>query len=254
MSSFFRKKIDGNGVYRLSYYSWNGPADGQRSAEAVVPIVASLTEIRSVVDVGCGTGAWLAAFRNQGAEHILGLDEDVDPARLRIPRECFRKMDLSKPFELAEQFDLALCLEVAEHLPKKCAGVFIRSLVRLAPVILFSAAVPFQGGTHHVNEQWPQYWQDLFAQHDYQMLDLIRKEIWKRPEVQHWYRQNIFLFVRADVVSGQSAFLEATKYADDLLLVHKDVLQGRIATRSLLEQLPGSLWRAGTRRLRRHFR
>lgn len=61
-----------------------------------------------------------------------------------IPKGCFRAADLSQPFQLAEFFDLAICLEVAEHLPKQSAPGFIQSLVRLAPVVLFSAAIQLQ--------------------------------------------------------------------------------------------------------------
>lgn len=149
--------------YDAAYYGPNGPAENRDSAQHVVPLVSSLIHPSSVVDVGCGSGAWLDVFRKHGASRILGLDGyNVDPAWLCIPQDCFRALDLSKPFQVAEVFDLAVCLEVAEHLPKDAAPGFIQSLARLAPGVLFSAAVPLQGGTHHVNEQWPGYWQDLF--------------------------------------------------------------------------------------------
>ncbi len=118
-----------------------------------------------------------------------------------------------------------MCLEVAEHLPKQSAPGFIRSLVRLAPVVLFSAAVPLQEGIHHVNEQWPAYWQDLFEQHGYRRLDLIRKEIWTNPEIQYYYRQNIFLFVREDLVAARPEFQEAAAFAGDLILIHWEILK-----------------------------
>jgi SAM-dependent methyltransferase len=253
MSPLFRKQDDRKRLYDASYYSSEGAADSQRSAEAVVPVVASFVEIGSVVDVGCGAGAWLAVFREHGAKRILGLDGDhIDPAWIRIPPDCFRAMDLSKPFRLDEEFDLAVSLEVAEHLPKKCAADLVESLVRLAPIILFSAAIPFQGGTYHVNEQWPPYWQTMFARHDYRMLDLVRKEIWKRPEIKYWYRQNIFLFVREGLIPSRPCFQEAIAYPDDLLLVHPDILQRQMGVSSLLKHLPGSVWRAA-RHLKQRF-
>ena len=254
MSAFSRKGFNRRSVYDASYYSPEGPADTTRSAEVIVPLVTSLIEIKSVVDVGCGTGTWLAVFRQHGVERILGLDgEYVKPEWLRIPRDCFRATDLSKPFQLDERFDLAVCLEVAEHLPKKYSEEFVESLMRLAPVILFSAAIPCQGGIHHLNEQWPRYWKELFALHHYRMLDVIRKEFCKRPEIKFWHRQNIFLVVREDLISSHPDFQEAAEYADDLLLVHPDILERQMGVRSILQHLPGSLWRAARWRLRGVF-
>jgi SAM-dependent methyltransferase len=240
--------------YDLSYYGPDGPAENRDSAQHVVPLVSSLIHPTSVVDVGCGSGAWLDVFRKHGAGRILGLDGyNVDPAWLCIPQGCFRAVDLSQPFQVAEFFDLAVCLEVAEHLPKQSAPGFIQSLARLAPVVLFSAALPLQGGTHHVNEQWPAYWQDLFEKQGYRMLDLIRKEIWTKPEIRFWYRQNIFLFVVEDLVASQPRFQEAAAFAGDLILIHREILERQFSLRALLRHLPRSAFRAArqvSRRLR----
>jgi hypothetical protein len=109
-----------------------------------------------------------------------------------------------------------------------------------------------QGGTHHVNEQWPAYWQDLFERQGYRMLDLIRREIWTNPEIQFWYRQNIFLFVVEDLVASRPRFREAAAFAADLILIHREVLERQFGLRALLRHLPGSALRAArqvTRRL-----
>lgn len=173
-----------------------------RSAEVIVPLVLELIPARSVVDVGCGEGAWLAAFRKFGAEDVLGLDGDyVDRATLFISRECFQPADLSRPFTLERVFDLAVSLEVAEHLPPDSAPVFIESLARLAPAVLFSAAIPLQGGVHHVNEQWPEYWARLFEAHDFVPIDAIRKHVWQDERVDWWYAQNTLLFVRPEILT-----------------------------------------------------
>ncbi|MGC2466710.1 MAG: methyltransferase domain-containing protein [Candidatus Acidiferrum sp.] len=237
--------------YDASYYISEGPASSLQSARIVVPTLVSIVKPRSVVDVGCGSGAWLSAFRENGVERILGLDGDhVDPSWLVIPKECFRAVDLAKTFDVDGEFDLAVSLEVAEHLPKKHARDFVRSLMSLAPFVIFSAAVPFQGGVHHVNEQWPEFWQDLFAEGGYRSLDLIRKQIWKNPGVKYWYRQNMFLFAREDVILGNPILLEATKDAGDLMLVHSGIMRYQLGVRSILKQLPRSIWSACSRRLR----
>jgi hypothetical protein len=101
-----------------------------------------------------------------------------------------------KPFSLSERFDLAISLEVAEHLPRRSASGFVRSLCQLAPIVLFSAAVPGQGGEHHVNEQWPEYWRQAFANHHFVMFDPFRPLLWHDERVAFYYRQNLFLFIR----------------------------------------------------------
>jgi SAM-dependent methyltransferase len=194
-----------------------------RSARAMVPLVVRLLSVRSVADIGCGDGSWLAVFRELGVEEIFGIDgEYVDPSLLQIPRDCFKVFDLTKAFDLGRVFDLAVSLEVAEHLPADSAPVFVESLTRLAPTVLFSAAIPFQGGTHHINEQWPDKWVDLFREHDYLPIDCIRKRVWQNDAVEWWYAQNILLFVRADLIEGTPALkaeFELTN-PNQLALVH----------------------------------
>src|SRR5208283_2885437 len=92
---------------------------------------------------------------------------------------------------------LAMSLEVAEHLPPQSAKGFVDCLTRLAPVVLFSAAIPFQGENHHVNKQWPDYWVALFKADDYLPIDCIRGKIWGNDRVDYWYAQNMILFVNA---------------------------------------------------------
>lgn len=169
----------------------------------VVPIVLELIRPSSVVDVGCGLGEWLVAFQECGVDDIFGIDgEYVDRSILHIPQEKFKVVDINKPFILGRTYDLAVCLEVAEHLEPENASNFVASLTRLAPVILFSAAIPLQGGTHHVNEQWPEYWVHLFKESGFVPVDAIRKRIWSNPDVKVWYRQNTMLFCKAEVLAG----------------------------------------------------
>src|SRR5262245_11052980 len=129
----------------------------------------------SVVDVGCGRGAWLRAFRENGVEVIAGMDGDhIATSKLLIEPLSFRCVDLTKPLRSTEKYDLAVCLEVVEHLPSTAGRSLIASLTSVAPLVLFSAAIPGQRGTGHINEQWPPYWQSIFAGHGYVRLDPIR--------------------------------------------------------------------------------
>ncbi len=184
----------------------------RHSAQAVVPIVMQLLSPGSVVDLGCGVGTWLSVFKEQGVGRVLGVEAgEVDMSLLRIKADEFRRADLTQPFLHDQPFDLAMSLEVAEHLSESSAKTFVQSLVNLSTVVLFSAAVPHQGGIHHVNEQWPQYWVQLFAAHQYQVIDIIRPRIWQDPQVQAWYAQNTFLFVREDRLRDNPELAQAQR-------------------------------------------
>jgi SAM-dependent methyltransferase len=185
-------------VYSESFYStsWHRAS---RSARRVVPLVVEFVAPRSALDVGCGTGAWLEVLREAGVTDVLGIDgPHVTPELLRIPTALFQTHDLATPLSLSRRFELAISLEVAEHLPSGAAERFVRDLTALAPVVLFSAAVPGQGGTRHINERWPEYWESLFRGQGYVVVDCLRSRIWNDQEVEFFYAQNLLLFVAAD--------------------------------------------------------
>ena len=159
----------------------------RRSADRIVPVVVDVIAPRSVIDVGCGTGEWLAAFRAAGIEDVLGLDGDyADRAQLHIPASAFEAVDLSQPLRIARRFDLAISLEVAEHLPPERGESFVADLAALAPVVLFSAAVPDQGGIDHIAERWQDEWAVLFARHGLRPLDVVRPVVWDDENVENW--------------------------------------------------------------------
>ena len=169
------------------------------SAQVMVPIFQELLEPESVLDVGCGIGAWSATWIAAGVSDLTGVDGDyVDRSALVIPPAQFRSWDLTRPLDLGRRFDLVQCLEVAEHLPANSAKTLVESLVRHSDLVVFSAAVPRQGGTHHVNEQWPSYWVSLFASVGFQVFDPFRARVWDDNRVEYWYRQNCILFAAKD--------------------------------------------------------
>jgi SAM-dependent methyltransferase len=171
-------------------------AGSRNSAQEIVPIMVDLLAPRSVIDVGCGVGTWLAVFSEQGVTDIYGIDGDyVEASQLQIPPEKFKSVNLAEPFEVGRKFDLVVTVEVAEHLPSESARSFVHSLTKLGPTVLFSAAIPHQGGDGHINEQWPEYWARLFREFGYVVVDCVRNKIWKNDNVEWWYAQNILLFV-----------------------------------------------------------
>lgn len=165
------------------------------SAERLLPVIREQLAIRSVLDVGCGQGAWLSVWGRLGIENYLGIDGDyVDREKLRIPESAFKPADLAEGFRLDRRFDLVQSLEVAEHLPESSAGRFVDSLVAHGDLILFSAAPNGQGGDHHVNEQPYDYWRSHFARHGYGVFDFIRPLVINDAKIEPWYRYNVFLY------------------------------------------------------------
>jgi hypothetical protein len=141
---------------------------------------------------------------------VIGVDGVyVDRKTLAIPADNFLAWDLEKPLRLARRFDLVMSLEVAEHLPEACAETFVASLTSLGDVVLFSAAIPGQGGTHHVNEQWPEYWTELFGKHGFVVIDCIRHRVWDNTAVCPCYAQNVLLYVRRDYLDQHPELTKA---------------------------------------------
>jgi SAM-dependent methyltransferase len=180
--------------------------ESHASARAVIPRLLGLTGARSVVDIGCGTGAWSRACRDLGVPEVVGVDGAYVPAEHRGHVTEFIERDLAEPLNLGRSFALALCLEVAEHLPPERAPGLVADLTALAPVVLFSAAVPGQGGTGHVNEQWSEYWVALFDAQGWSCRDAIRPWVRANADVAWWYRQNLFLAVGPSVEPAYTSF------------------------------------------------
>lgn len=232
----------------------------QRTLAAAERILGLLFEgipsPKSAIDIGCGVGTWLSLLRAQGVENLKGVDGDwVDSDLLEIPESCFTTKDLAAiaPEQFQERYDLAISLEVAEHLPEQSAGRLIASLVQLSDFVLFSAAIPGQGGTNHLNEQWQSYWAELFAAHDYVALDLIRPYIWQSDDIPWWYRQNILVYCARSRTNELPA--RATQMPDSATLpldvVHPTLylkrVRQRIHRKHLTQRIQSSI-RSGWRR------
>src|SRR5580700_10872400 len=165
-------------VYDPAFFSQQ-TAGSLASARAVLPLLFRYFKPNNIVDVGCGLGAWLKAAMELGVVVVVGIDGDyVDRSALLIPEANYRGADLRRRLKADRRFDLAISLEVAEHLPVHRSETFVKDLVALSDVILFSAALPYQGGTDHVNEQWLEFWAILFRRHGYVPCDLLRHQVW----------------------------------------------------------------------------
>lgn len=199
-----------------------------RSARVVLPILFEYYQPNSIVDIGCGRGAWLKAAGECGAKEVLGLDGDyVERGTLLVDKQYFQAVNLVERIEIPRQFDLAISLEVAEHLPFYRAETFVDDLVRLSDVVLFSAALPYQCGTEHINEQWLEFWAILFRRHCYIPCDLFRSRIWDKKEVESWYRQNVILFCK-EAAARKLFPLAAVATDRPLSFVHPDIFVANI--------------------------
>lgn len=170
-------------LYGPAFFEGRSPLV-QQSAQVVVPHLIQLFDPSSVIDVGCGQGEWLDAFP---VAYKVGVD-------IAAPeRKNYVRADITEPFNLG-QFDLALCLEVGEHLPDEAADTLIESLIRASGRVVFGAAVLGQAGTGHINCQPHDYWHAKFGDRGFDMYDVIRPLIANDPRVSPWYRNNMFLY------------------------------------------------------------
>jgi len=209
-----------------------------RAARTLVPQLLAHLRIASVLDVGCGRGAWLEVWMAHGVRDVLGLDGPyVDPSALLIPADRFRATDLAAPIDVGRRFDLVQCLEVAEHLPRTASETLVQTLVRHGSLLLFSAAPPGQGGEHHVNERPPEFWRELFAAHGYVLADFVRPLLAPHTEVERWYRYNAFLFVERARLATLPDVVRASALADDVPIPQVEPLVYRMR-RGVLRRLP----------------
>jgi SAM-dependent methyltransferase len=169
------------------------------SARSVVPFVLRHLKPISVLDVGCGAGAWVTAYAEAGAADVIGVDAGYVPKeQLLFDVSRFRAIDVASSFRLGRTFDLVQCLEVAEHLDPCASETLVDNLVAHAPIVVFSAAPPGQGGEHHINERPYEFWRDLFEKRSYSLFDFLRPRIRSNLAIERWYRYNMLVFVRDD--------------------------------------------------------
>ena len=200
--------------YNHDFYDYID-AGSRRSARAVAGLLLPEMKITSLLDIGAGHGAWAAEWIAAGVKDVKAVDGDyVTVDQLAIPAGNFQAHDLATPLDLERRYDLVQTLEVAEHLPSAKADLFVDNLIAHGDVILFSAAVPHQGGEHHVNEQPPEYWREKFAKRGYAVFDFVRPGLANKPDVMAWYRFNSYIYANPAGQKRLSREILATRVAD----------------------------------------
>jgi len=201
------------------------------SAWAIIPLLEkvlpkSFNEM-SVVDLGCGNGAWLSVFKELGCNNITGVDGgEVDETNLLIPKENFISHDFTKPFPSSlAKYDLAMSLECAEHFSNSHADGFVKTLTSLSNIVLFSAAIPEQGGVGHINCQWQSYWVDIFKKYGFCYIDMIRKQVWDNQSVAWWYSQNVMIYISNSIINDNLAKLHEVYSSTILDVVHPNFMK-----------------------------
>lgn len=225
--------MEASKVYSSDFYAYNNRV-ALASARAVIPLVARPLEPRSVLDVGCGVGAWCRVWLENGADTVVGADGSyVDRAQLLVDTGSFVAADLAQPFDLGRRFDLVMSLEVAGHVHEAHADTFVDNLVRHGDVVVFSAAVPGQGGEFHVNEQPLEYWKDRFLARGYQCFDPFRPLLRETRAVAPWYRFNTLLYVADAAVQRLPAALRASRVPEGKPLAADSPLWWRLRNGAL---------------------
>jgi SAM-dependent methyltransferase len=224
------------------------------SAKTILRLVKSeFPKIDKVLDVGCGVGTFLKAAREIGINTIQGLDGPwVEDRLLQIPKSNFLKVDLNKLPIIEEKYDLVICLEVAEHLYEISAEPLIKFLTSHSRLVLFSAAVPGQGGNNHLNEQWQNYWAEIFSRFGFYPVDLIRPKIWEDPKIPYWYRQNTLIYISGERIKQDGI-------SDALLdIVHPEMyiknLDNALTIRKAIKLLPRTILSHGITHLKKVFK
>lgn len=222
--------------YSKEFYKERDDGSSQ-SAIVILQLLFKYYKPRTVVDIGCGQGSWLAAAEAMGCTELKGIDGAwVEKDQIKSKNIEFQVVNFTENIpELNKKYDLCMCLEVAEHLPESMSRSFIDFLCSASDVVLFSAAVKGQGGRNHINEQWQSYWINLFHFNDYTCLDFIRGAVWNNPLVEWWYRQNTFVFLRPDhPLNASSKLLNVNNSIANV--VHPDLYEQKMGYfRSLID-------------------
>jgi len=203
-------------IYGRSFYQARH-ANTRYAAEHILSLVLErLPPVSSAVDVGCGVGTWVPCLISRGVSDVQGIEGRVS---VLVPAHNAAPTVATAVRSMLTQSWTNLEIVVIDD----------GSTDATADIVIFSAAVPFQGGKHHVNEQWPEYWVQLFARQTYRCFDWIRPLIWNDQEIPVWYRQNILIFVAERRISDLRPMVSMPPMP--LAVIHPEIYTMKLAPR-----------------------
>lgn len=189
-----------------------------QSAAAVLPIIFQTTGLPAcLLDVGAGEGHWVDEAVRLGvpAADAWGVDLEAEAEEYRWDAEAGTPLPLHPTYG---KWSVVLCLETAEHVTPRAGGHLVAELCSVTETIVWSAAVPGQGGDGHVNEAWPRDWHEVFQTHGFVLVDPWRDRLWECADVEPWYRQNLLLAQR--VGTTVSAYPAPRSLVDPVTFAH----------------------------------
>lgn len=237
-----------NQVYDRAFYESRESKTGH-AANVILEVVRDLLKKpKHVVDLGCGNGVFLKVCKEKFGASVTGCDGPWVPRELLvIDEEEFVVVDFDKNIKVGERsvgFDLAICLEFVEHVEDATGKEVISWMTRNSKAVLFSAAIPGQGGAGHVNEQQQSYWVNYFERLGWGCHDKIRWKIWHDKKIPYWYRQNVFLFTPgAESMSDEQKAMLDVAHPDVLLLRKQKIYELKKSQRRTISGLTRSVLR-----------
>jgi SAM-dependent methyltransferase len=220
-------------------------ASSYRSAREVLPYLHKIFPFKSVIDIGCGTGVWLKVCQDDLAiTDFKGIEGPyLKKEKLKVNPDNVQFTDLKQELKLDRKYDLVISMEVGEHLPDSSSANFVKSLANAGDFILFSAALPGQEGTYHINEQFPEYWATKFIDAGFTPVDVLRKYFWNNAGVDWWYRQNMMLYIKKEVLPIFPELQKAAACTDPEFLtrIHPEIFELKTRHIEKINSFPGFL-------------
>lgn len=203
-------------VYNRSYFSGDEFLENDYSSMASA--IVELFRPNSVVEFGCGQGYLASELIRRGVQ-VVAMDGYATPS---IVNENFTfhridlnsDIDLHKLIESMPKFSLAVSFEVAEHLDESSSRSFVKAICSRVDAVAFSAAVPEQTGTGHINCKPRRHWKKLFEEEGFYLDDSLRKMFRSYDKIAIWYKLNTLVFRRC---TGNRKIEDLERVIDELL-------------------------------------
>jgi len=235
----------------MSAFQFQGSEQSAHTAEAVVKTLLDFIHLpANVLDIGCGIGIWSKTLKDAGVAKTVLIDHPSNKKENLLLNDTeFVNADMNISFPEVYKSDLAVCIEVAEHLKPGRSQAIIDYISQCTDTVLFSAAIPGQGGIGHINLHYADYWETIFAGFGFKKYDIIRPLIIADENIEYFIRQNIFLYER------EGGLLKNRNHNNFLPkgfeLIHHNVLYKHVSPVQLIKQFPASLIKSLQNRLQK---